>query len=274
MLSRCSIPLSNLLRSKPLIRLNNHPLISVNTGEVIAHINLDARLAIPVSELYRLFLERHPTERKQIEEISTRRVIEAAGDVDHAKMLTSAKAAGTMEDEARLYNELEISIIKAVGLPSSVDGSPPTAYVHFQFLGNPDRFTNPCPLSHEPTFNERFIFPIVTNDQQLRLLQRSKLQLTLIDLKGEELEDGAEGLIGEVFVPLHELTEGIAVMDVFTIKNSEGRKAGDIQISMRWKNPFRKQRELGPRALSGIEVETLISAFAAGEEKEGIALHP
>ena len=39
----------------------------VSLGEIVAHINLEIRLAIPVSELFRLFLQRHPNERQMIE---------------------------------------------------------------------------------------------------------------------------------------------------------------------------------------------------------------
>ena len=39
----------------------------MSLGEIVAHINLEIRLAIPVSELFRLFLQRHPNERQMIE---------------------------------------------------------------------------------------------------------------------------------------------------------------------------------------------------------------
>ena len=39
------------------------------------------------------------------------------------------------EDESRLYNELEVAILRASALPLGADNRPPTAYVHFQFLG-------------------------------------------------------------------------------------------------------------------------------------------
>ena len=38
---------------------------------------------------------------------------------------------------------------------------------------------------------------MVTNDQQLRLLLRSRLQVTVVDMNGEEAEDAGEGLIGK-----------------------------------------------------------------------------
>ena len=52
-----------------------------------------------------------------------------------AKALDSARYGSTGEDESRLYNELEISILRATSLPLGLDDSAPTAYVHFQFLG-------------------------------------------------------------------------------------------------------------------------------------------
>ena len=71
----------------------------------------------------------------------------------------------------------------------------------FQFnllcLGHPDKLTNPVPGNKDPLFNERFVFPMVTNDQQLRLLLRSRLQVTVVDMNGEEAEDAGEGLIGK-----------------------------------------------------------------------------
>ena len=64
--------------------------------------------------------------------------------------------------------------------------------------------------TQNPDFNERFIFPMITNDQQLRLLSRSKLLLTMVDLNGEEQGDEGDdaGLIGDVNVSLNEIAEG------------------------------------------------------------------
>ena len=59
-------------------------------------------------------------------------------------------------------------------------------------------------------------------------------------------------------------------MDIYPLKNESGKSCGALQISLRWKHPFRRSRELGPRSLSGIEVENLISAFSAGDMNEGL----
>ena len=47
------------------------------------------------------------------------------------------------EDESRLYNELEVAILRASSLPLGSDNRPPTAYVHFQFLGNSNKIRLP-----------------------------------------------------------------------------------------------------------------------------------
>ena len=46
MLARCSIPLNGLLKSRPFIRLVSFPMLSIKSGEVVAHINLDIRYCI------------------------------------------------------------------------------------------------------------------------------------------------------------------------------------------------------------------------------------
>ena len=211
LLARCAVPLAALVKSNPKISGVNFPIFSVQTNQVIAHISFDVRLALPVSELFNLFLERHPMEKRHIEEISTRRAVETANAIYSSESgvglpdlgqqpISGILTVSNAEDEVRLYNELEIAIIKATGLPMSADGQPPTAFVHFQLLGHPDQFTNPVPSSNSPEFKEKFTFPIITSDQQLRLLHRSRLHISVVDLKGEELDQDNEGLIGEVEV--------------------------------------------------------------------------
>ena len=268
MLARCTAPLSGLLRAKPVLHLTNHPMISPRTGEVIAHLDADIRLALPLTELYRLFLERHPNERRLIEEKSAQQVVESANAIEKAKLQDSLQV-GTLEDESRMYNELEVAIFHIKDLPKS-GNTPPTPYVHFQLLGHPDKFTNPISNTCDPTFNERFNFPTVTNDQHCRLLRRSQLLLSVIDMKGEEASDDNEGLLGEVNISLAPLSEGSAINDTFSIKNQSGDRVGTLRIAVRWVHKFRPQRELGPRALTGVELETLISAFCPGLVKEGV----
>lgn len=237
-------------------------------GELLAHVNLDIRLALPVTELYRLFLERHPQDKRRIEDISTKRLINAANEGARGSLYQNKTI--DHEDESRLYNELEITIIKASGLPLSIDNEPPSSYVHFQLLGHPDKFTNPRPYDSNPIYNEKFVFPMITTEQQLRLLRRSQFLLSVIDMKLEECEDdsqivGNNGIIGEISINLSELADGHAIVSDFTIKDANSVRIGEIELSMRWKNPLKHHRSLGPLALSNADVEIIMSVFASSD---------
>eukprot|EP00981_Chlorochromonas_danica_P000346 scaffold90_cov163-Ochromonas_danica.AAC.1 len=269
LLSRCTLPLAPLLKSKPLFRLNNHPLLSARSGQVIAMISLDMRMALPVSELYQLFLARHPDEKRYIEEFSSKRMLESSATESFLSKLPPSLLSD--DDQSRLFNEIDIVVQKASNLPTNKRTGTPSSYVHFQFLGNPDKFTNPVMDSSNPVFNEKFSFPMVTSDQQLRLIMRSKLQLSVINLKSDEEEDSiSDGLIGDVIVSLAELFEGKAVIDTFPIKDRIGHIKGEISLAVKWRYPLKRQRELGMRVLTGTEVENLISAFCPEDSKEGI----
>ncbi|KAJ1428031.1 hypothetical protein B484DRAFT_396992, partial [Ochromonadaceae sp. CCMP2298] len=267
MLARCSVPLSGLLRARPRLQLVNHPMVSVKTGQVIANITLDVRLALPLSELFRLFLERNPNEKRYIEEIASQRVVDAEKKEHNLDVVPSGMGK---EEVDRLYNELEVIVHRANALPNSADQKPPSAYVHFQLMGFPHKVTNPVVGTGAPEFNERFTFPMTTLDRELLLMQRTNLQLSVIDVKGMELDMADEGLIGEVYVKLASLAEGSAITDTFNVKNAEGKQVGELYITLRWKYPLRKQRDLGPLALSGVDVEILIDAFSYDELQKGV----
>ena len=270
LLARSSIPLSALLRSKPCIILRQHPMISVRNGDVLAYLDVELRLALPISELYRLFLERHPNEKDLLKERAREMQIEATSAMDRAQQAVAHIAAANKEDETRLYNDLEISIIKATGLPLSKNGKKPAAYVHFQFLMFPDVITPAVSGTQDPVFNLRWNFAMITNDDKLRLLRRSSLLITVLDMNGEEISnDTSEGLIGELSIKLDQLSDGVNFCDTFAIKDSMGNRVADLEVGMRWKHTFRTARDLGPRALSAVEVETLVANFSADEASEG-----
>ena len=116
----------------------------------------------------------------------------------------------------------------------------------------------------------RFSFATITNEQQVRLMRRSKLSLSVIDMNAEEAGTDNEGLIGDVNIPLAELSEGQGFQDEFSIKDLDGNKLGTITVGARWKYAFREERDLGPRGLSAMEVETVIAAFSARDISEGV----
>ena len=222
LLARCTVPLRDLLRVKPKVVFESCPMISPDTGEVICHLSIEMRLAIPISELYRLFLERHPTDRRYIEELTNKEIIEGNN---------KAPKALDLEDESRLYNELEVSVLNAQNVIHKEGQPVPCTYVYFQLLGYPDKFTNPVMDSTSPVFNERFGFPMITNDQQVRLLQRSTLTFFLMDIKKEEIEgDDTNGYLGEVHVPLSTLGDGCNMTEKYNVKDSEGIPVAQLEV--------------------------------------------
>lgn len=267
MLARCNVPLRDLLKSKPRLSMDKYPMVSPQTGEVIAHLTFDARLAMPISELYRLFLERHPGQRKLIEDMSNKRFLEGKD----AAVPASIGVEESKEDESRMYNELEILILKLSNLADVATDAKPSLYTYFQLLGYPEKFTNPVMNSVDPVFNEKFSFPMITNDHQMRLLERSPLHIIIMDLKKEEHDDpSSDGFVGEVTVSLAQLSDGLINNDTFSVRDRSGKKVADLDLSIRWKHPLRKQRELGPRALGAIDVECLMTAFSHGDLYTGL----
>ena len=61
------IPLAPLLDSKPTLILDKQPLIAARTGRQAGYVHVEIRLHSPVTELYQMFLDRHPDQRATIE---------------------------------------------------------------------------------------------------------------------------------------------------------------------------------------------------------------
>ena len=93
LLAKASIPLAPLLDSKPTLILDKQPLIAARTGRQAGYVHVEIRLALPVTELYQMFLDRHPDQRATIEK---------------AMMETlNQPMVGESDDSARLENEIE-----------------------------------------------------------------------------------------------------------------------------------------------------------------------
>lgn len=266
MIAFCKVPLNGLLRAKPHIALVNQPMISPK-GEVVAHINVEIRLAISVSELYQLYLERNPIKKKAIQNKIKELAIDSTSVVSKAQIATNEIASAKRIDESRLYNDLEVAILKAEGLPS-IDGVPPTAYVHLQFLAHPDQLTHPIKATNDPVFNTRFNFFTITNETNLLLLRRNKMLLTVVDYNGEEKE--GEGLIGEVQINMKQIAEGESLTDTYNITDLDGNVKGTLTVGIRWKYVFKEEADIGPRGLTAVEVEALISEFSARDIGAGV----
>ncbi|CAB1116161.1 unnamed protein product [Ectocarpus sp. CCAP 1310/34] len=194
LVGRRQVALSGLLSSKPRIILQREPLISTRDGAVVGYVHVEIRMALPVTELYALFLERRPEEKERVEQA---RLMEAKAN----GYLTPADAAaaarngamnstlhgglGLAGDTTRLRNELEVVIIGCRDLPSRAqagkDSVAPAAYVHYQLLGFQDVFTPVVHGLRDPSFRHSTSFPVATDDKLLRFLSRHRLTVTVMD---------------------------------------------------------------------------------------------
>ncbi|KAG5181255.1 hypothetical protein JKP88DRAFT_241524 [Tribonema minus] len=303
LVARCKIALSSLLSTKPRLVLNGEPLVSVLKGEplvsvrdgtVIGRVHVEIRMALPVSELFQLFLERNPEERGRIAAADAQRRLAGAGPLSAA-----ARAAAAPGEAARLQNEIEVVVEGCQGLPrrAGLDGALPSAYAHYQLLGFQDVFTPVAPPSAAPAWAHACAFPVCADARLLRFLRGYRLSVTVLDddgtsddneslltvhdmnLNSDHLmhsqhrmsdyhqrissRDGAGGLIGEAKLSLAALCDGEDITGTLDLDDEAGCKRGTVRVAVRWRRPLRPGgRDLGPNALTAREVEDLMARFS------------
>jgi Ca2+-binding EF-hand superfamily protein len=265
-IARCHISLSTLLQSTPRIILRSEPLLAPggSGSKVVGYVHVELRMAMPVTELYQLFLQRHPEERTRLSSHQSRQ----------AKILheTSLPQVSTSE-RARMQNELEVIVESCEALPQRAGGRgpPPSPYVHYQLLGFQDVFSSVVTASCDPKFSCAMTFPVVTDARLLKFLRTYQLDLTVMDdlgdgEEGKEDLDMGEGLIGEAKLPLAALSDGKDLQQTLTIMDETGHASGKLVIKVRWRLPLQEERALGPNVLTGPQVEDIIARFSPSKD--------
>ncbi|GMH78351.1 hypothetical protein TL16_g07766 [Triparma laevis f. inornata] len=264
LLARATVTLSQLLESSPRILLSRLPLVSTKDGSIAGYVHLEVRMALPVTELYRLFLDRHPEERSRIEAVARQNlkseiVLKPDGTTTTLQAGPTATSLGPRE-EARLSNELSVTIKSASGLVKRGKTSPST-YVHYQLLGFPDTFTAVSEFTSEPNYNHKFSFPVVTDPKLLRFLRKYKLIFTIF-----EDDDGDEEnvLFGEAKVSLNDLSSGEDLITTLTLYDNHKHEVGSLSVEIRWNSTLKKPADAGPNALTSPEpaVMAALESFA------------
>ncbi len=290
----CHIPLAQLLRSNPRMVLKAEPLFSVGDGRVCGHAHVEVRLALPVTELYELFLSRQPEEKARVEaaQIAMQKGVlssatdgtavvsssMASGYPDLASITSSSLQMLSPSERDRTHNEIEIHVIRCEGLKGRKRGSsntPPSAYVHYQLLGFQDVFTQVVSGSNTPCFTHSSAFPVMTDSRMLRFLHNHELLFTVMDdLEGDGEGEGKDSdnggnvgtdcLMGEAKLSLAPLSDGNEAGSGIPINISDelGQVCGKLLVNVRWRLPLKTERDLGPNALTEKEVEDLIGRFS------------
>ena len=189
-------------------------------------------------------------------------VLTADGDAREIKSAT-ASSLGPRE-EARLSNEITVTVKNATDLTRSSKRSPST-YVHYQLLGFQDHFSSVVDTNTNPIYNDSYSFPIVTDPKLLRFLKNYKLQFAVF----EDAQDGDQEplLLGECRVSLAGLSVGEDVIVTATMYDTNKHDVGSLDVEIKWNSPLKRPADAGPNALTSPEVEEIMTRF--GPEKDG-----
>lgn len=251
-LGRAEVPLAPLLDSRPTLVVDRLELRVKRTDHVFGYARLEIRLARPLTDLYQLFLDRHPKERADIEKNMLEQL-----DVRQAPSLVSQ----TTRTTNRLSNEIQITIQSAAGLSLRENGDPPSTYVHYQLLQFEDTFTPVCSNTIDPVYDHSLSFPLATTAQSLAVLRTERLLFTVLDFKGDD--EYEEDLIGTCEANLSPLADGDRIFVTLPLKSQlTGRTVGAIRVAIKWVNDLKRDTEDAPNSLNRDELAWIMAEFS------------
>jgi len=223
LLGLSSISLRPLVEGNGKLKLSEVEIISARDGSVVGHLELCIRLALPVKELFQVYLQEVPGEKERFERIKQ------AEEENREAVLAKARA----------QNQLEVTVLAAKGLGSG--NTRPSAFVHFQLLSFPDTFTTIVNKNGEPEFDQCFPFPLLVDNKLIRFLEREKLEINVLD----DSSDDSDSLLGKVVIPLHDIARGSAIDGTFDLRDADGVHAGTIKIRIAWRSPLLSLERVG-----------------------------
>lgn len=257
-LARAEVLLAPLLDSRPTLVVERLELRAKRSNRVCGYARLEIRLALPVTELYQLFLDRRPHERANIEKVM----------LDRLAVIDDNEKANPMASNATpTANELEVVVHSATGLPlRDSGGDQPCAYVHYQLLHFEDTFTPVCNDTTEPTFDHKASFPLASTPQALAVLRTERLVFTVLDMHRED-EDDEEVLIGSCEMRLSPIADGDRILATLPLASeATGRIVGALRVAIKWRDDFARLTD-DPTALSQDELAWLMAEFSP--QKDG-----
>ena len=135
--AHATLPLRKLLESQGKLTADECPLVSVEDGALVGQIKVQLRLALPVTELFKVYLEEHPQEKARMDNL-------ALADRERAEMAA---------ERARAQNSIEVQVLSAQGLERKRGGGAPSSYVHYQLLQFHDVFSDVVPNTRDPVYS-------------------------------------------------------------------------------------------------------------------------
>ena len=136
LIAQCTLPLRDLLGESGEKSWPEAPMLSVRDGSIIGTLNVQIKLAVPVTELFQLYLKENPEEKARMERLR----------------LADRELAEEAAEAARQENNLEVVVVRAQDLRTRT-GDTPSAYVGYKLLGFQPVASEIVRSSVEPVFD-------------------------------------------------------------------------------------------------------------------------
>ncbi|XP_075734698.1 protein fantom isoform X5 [Rhipicephalus microplus] len=149
-----------------------------------------------------------------------------------------------------VYNELKVSIVRCITIPSKQGHLQKSLYCCYQLCDFPEQQTGfATAVDNSVDFHHTCTFPVKMDSQLHKQLLSQSLVLLL-------LEDGAEPgyFVGKASVPLSPLATGQAVQGPFPLFSPWGEDAGLVESKITWEHKYNPPRKPVPRARSKNEL--------------------
>ena len=132
----CFLSLLDLTNENGAITHKMAPILSARDGSTIGHMHIRMKLALPVTELFELYLKENPSERSRVERLR----------------LTDRNMAIDAAERAKQQNYLEVVIVRCTKLRTR-NGDAPKAYVGYKLFGYENVVTDVAEEGTDPTFD-------------------------------------------------------------------------------------------------------------------------
>jgi hypothetical protein len=280
---------------KPTTRLRFAalPLMHKN-GRVIGSLRVEARIAVPLTELWAQFNRERPAEgaslTQQIRE--KQRTSKSSGGVTTALSMdasssssssssSSAAVVTSAEISGHKPNELLVTIVGASDLVSRrIGGGAPSTFVQFNLPGMSTAATSIVTSNSNPVYADQRVFPLVPNARQLQTLGSSPLVFSVIDdtIASAAATTGSSevgsAVIGKATVSLAAVAEGGSIDSSYDLTDSKGQITGRLHIRIGWGRPLSTVDGAPPGTLYRAQLHALSAIFdkdGAGVKHELLA---
>ena len=256
LVAQCTLPLRDLLTEGGEHTFKEAPMLSVRDGSMIGTLHVQMKLAVPVTELFQLYLKENPSEQARMNKLR----------------LVDRELAEEAAEQARQENNLEIVVVRCEDLRTR-NGDAPSAYVGYKLLGYQSVASEIQEPNTSPTIDHLQVFPMHISPKVLGSLRRESLDILVFDSNeesraGSGASRGGAGNsappVGRAIIPLGALSDGDPIVGAYDVTSPQGDYAGRVHVSLRWRVPLKPGGSYNDRHLTEAHVRMLEKRFSKG----------